>query len=107
MGSMMRSDSESVLTREVQEGGGDQGVKRHIDLSLGETSHGLLDKLQIIGDGVQLLANNLGHLLAASASLNASCWSRRLLAGLRHGVEHLGDQLLKIENLDAPDPSGI
>ena len=110
------ADDRERVTGEVQVGhrvddeiglglGVDQGVKRggaherHLDLGLGETGHRLLDELEVILDGIELLADDPGHLLALDAGLG-DVLIQELLACIGVQVEDLGNELLKIENLD-------
>ena len=72
---------------------------RHLDLGLGETSHGLLDKLEVVLDGIELLSDDAGHLLALDAGLG-DVLIQELLASVGVGIKDLGDELLEIENLD-------
>ena len=81
----------------VEGGGAHQG---QLDLGLGQTGHGLLDELEVVLDGVELLADDLGHLLALDAGLG-DVLIEELIASAGHRVEDLGDELLEIQNLYA------
>ncbi len=92
--------------------GVDQGVEGrgrregHVDLGLGHAGHGLLDELEVVLDGVQLLADDLRHVLAADAGLG-DVLVGELGAGAGDLVEHLGDEVLEIEDLHALVPQDL
>ncbi len=92
--------------------GVDQGVEGrgrregHVDLGLGHAGHGLLDELEVVLDGVQLLADDLRHVLAADAGLG-DVLVGELGAGAGDLVEHLGDEVLEVEDLHALVPQDL
>ena len=92
--------------------GVDQGVEGrgrregHVDLGLGHAGHGLLDELEVVGDGVQLLADDLRHVLAADACLG-DVLVGELGAGAGDLVEHLCDEVLEVEHLHALVPQDL
>lgn len=100
---MIRSDSDSELTRESEGRGRREG---HVDLGLGHAGHGLLDELEVVLDGVQLLADDLRHLLAADACLG-DVLVGELGAGAGDLVEHLCDEVLEVEHLHALVPQDL
>ncbi len=63
---MIRSDSGLGVDQGVEVVDAGEG---HVDLGLGHAGHGLLDELEVVLDGVQLLADDLRHVLAADAGL--------------------------------------
>ena len=79
---------------------GNGAHERKLDLGLGDAGHRLLDELEIVGDGVQLLTDGGRGDPALDAGLGEPL-IEELLAGLRNGVERLGYELLEIQDLDA------
>ena len=96
-----RVDDEVGLALGVHQGvEGHRARVRHLDLGLGDTGHGLLDVLEIVGDGIEELAHSLrGHLALDSGLLEPLLLE--LSARLGYRVEGLSDELLEIQHLDA------
>ena len=102
-----RVDDEVGLGLAVHHGVERDGARqRKLDLELGQTGHGLLHELQVVLDGVQLLAHGGNEELALDASL-LEILVEELVSGLGDRVEDLGHELLEVEHLDTLIAQGL
>ena len=87
-----------MIADQIVKGGG--RCERHVDFALGNASHRLLHEFQVVREGVQILANDRGHLLAMNASLG-QVLVEELVTSTGVRCESFCDELLEIQNLDA------
>lgn len=71
-----------------------------LTLGLGDAGHRLLDELEVVGDGTEILAHGGRSDLALQPSFGQPLLGE-LLTGLGNLIEYLGDQILEIQDLDA------